>query len=114
VPWALRQAIYEVYHWLPDAIAGALFAFGVKKFDELEPLQNALLADVGEHLLVRTDQHPPVTSVNEAAVAALFNCIEDQILVEIESEPELDQFKFFWRGGGRRVPRDRGIRCGSR
>ena len=76
--------------------------FGIPIFDRLLVRQKlALFADVGHHLLCSTDPPPPLTAINESAVAVLYRVVEDWVDMEIENEegiPEMpDEDFFIWR-----------------
>ena len=58
---------------------------GVAVFDSLTATQRlALLHDVALHLLTQTDEPMPRTAASDAAVAAIFTEIRDQVAIEID------------------------------
>jgi len=78
------------------------FGFGIPIFDRLQGRQKlALLADVGHHLLRSTDPPPPLTAINESAVAVLYRVIEDWVRTDVDMEEAiretLGEDPFEWR-----------------
>ena len=58
---------------------------GIAVFDSLTATQRlALLHDVALHLLTQTDEPMPRTAASDAAVAAIFIEIRDQVAIEID------------------------------
>ncbi len=62
---------------------------GIAVFDALSPSQRiGLLYDVTRHLLTNTDSTLSLSSTTEAAVAAIFIEIRDQVAIEIDLFPD--------------------------
>ena len=62
---------------------------GIAVFDALTPLQRiGLLYDVTRHLLTETDSTLTLSATTEAAVAAIFIEIRDQVAIEIDLFPD--------------------------
>ena len=65
---------------------------GIRLFDDLTPSQRvALLHDVTEHLLTPTDAPLSLSAHAEAAVAAIFVEVRDQVAIEIDLFPDGSQ-----------------------
>ena len=62
---------------------------GIAVFDALSPSQRiGLLYDVTRHLLTETESTLPLSATTEAAVAAIFIEIRDQVAIEIDLFPD--------------------------
>jgi hypothetical protein len=62
---------------------------GIAVYDELPPTRRvALLRQVAEHLLTATKQMLPLSAYAEAAVAAIFVELRDQVTIEIDLFPD--------------------------
>ncbi len=85
----LLSAFGVLVDQLEEVIAGyrESLEFGVPVFDRLQGGQQlALLAEVGHHLFCSTAPPPPLTAVNEAAVAVLYRVIEEWVTMEVDDE----------------------------
>ena len=75
--------------------------FGVALFDEATPTQQLMIAKaVAEHLLTKTGRTLELTSINEAAVYAIFQTLAVQIEVEVDTEDDKvcdDEWRCYWR-----------------
>lgn len=94
-----REAIGTAVDMVDEELSGLneQWEFGVPVFDTLEPsVRLALLAQVGHALLRETDECPPLTAVNEGAIGALFQHIEQSVLFEIDCEQDFED-GFSWR-----------------
>jgi hypothetical protein len=70
---------------------------GIPLYDALQPTQKlATLARVGRFLLRDTQQCAPLTALNEACVAALYQNVRDLLLDEIETSRAIER-SFSWR-----------------
>lgn len=84
---ALGSAAGRIGQEIDGVVEAGYWEFYVSQFDQLEPLVKfSLLAQVGWALLRDTETVPPLTAINEATVAALFNCIQQEIEMEIDVE----------------------------
>lgn len=94
----VRDALEDVADNVEDELSGEdAWEFGVRQFDQQEPLVKlALLAEVGSALLRDTEVVPELTAINEATVAVLFAHIQQSIEFEIDCEDGLEA-PYFWR-----------------
>ena len=85
-----------------ESVASECYS-GISLFDDLTPSQRiALLHDVTSHLLMPTDAPLPLSAHAEAAVAAIFVEIRDQVAIEIDlfpsrENPETSEEDMTWR-----------------
>lgn len=91
----LREAIGSLWDDIESEIDDpnlGVTELGVQLFDELAAMQKlAMLAEVGEALLKETPTHPELTSINEAAIAAIYLHIEHSLDYELDLEKSIDQ-----------------------
>ena len=94
----VRDALEDVADNIEDELSGEdPWEFGVRQFDQQEPLVKlALLAEVGSALLRDTEAIPELTAISEATVAVLFAHIQQSIEFEIDCVDGLEA-PFFWR-----------------
>ncbi|MGE3317196.1 MAG: hypothetical protein AB7O26_18925 [Planctomycetaceae bacterium] len=95
----IRNAMLTMVDLVEDDFANGSvqWEFGVDLFDLLSPAARlAMLAQVGWALLRQTEVCPPLTAINEAAVAAIYAHLNQEIQFEIDSEGELPD-PTFWR-----------------
>ena len=96
-----RAVIYEMVHDVTlevDSPQG--WSYQVPAYDDLQWRQKlAMLARVGSALLSPDVPPPELTALNEATVAALYECVRQRLGVELEyaaNEPE-GEFRTCWR-----------------
>lgn len=86
---------------IDDGDEERLCYFEVELFDELTATQQLVIAkSVAEHLLTKTTKTLELTSINEAAVYAIFRTLATQIEIEVDTENdkrEDDPWRCYWR-----------------
>lgn len=95
----IREALATMVDMVEEEIRGYAdqWEFDVPLFDQLPPTARlAILAQVGWALLRETETYPPLTAINEATVAAIFERIKELIQFEVDSEGEMED-PFNWR-----------------
>jgi hypothetical protein len=88
--WALfREGLDYCRTWVEETLDHEDdWEFGVQAFDVLQPNQRiAVLANVGIALTDKTVPYPDLTTHDEAAIAAKFRTVLDQIGLEIDCAP---------------------------
>lgn len=96
----VRQLVGFVYFQINVVCpaAGQPFESGISLFDRLEaPQQLALLAEVGQALLIADQPPPPLTSLREATVGVLYEELRAHVADEIDCELEVGAPNRYWR-----------------
>lgn len=80
-----QEGLSSLVYWIGDFDDADGWPTGVQVFDRLSrPEQLAILEQVGRGLLVKRMPSPPLTAVNEGAIAAIYHNLMSEVEIEID------------------------------